>query len=116
MHSVTSNAVNLALNTVSTTFIPFTNYHYDGINLYKVGKVVFMSIQSDWYSLQAGYTYYISTIPQGYRPKQIVRINECSLIPVMLQIGTDGHVFCYNYSSAITSATNGMYNTCWITD
>ena len=115
MHSVTSNAVAQRFNSLSYANVPIEN-HGDKIYLYKFGKVVFMSLSSDWSSLSAGESLNVATIPQGYRPIAPIRIREASLTPVTLFLSPDGSVNCYNYGSAISEAANGWYYACWITE
>lgn len=115
MNSVTSNAVAQRFNSLSYANVPILN-HGDRIYLYKFGKVVFMSLSSNWTDLNAGETQALATIPQGFRPITPVRIRESSLTPVTLFIETSGNVWCYNYGDAITIETNGWYYSCWVTE
>ena len=116
MHSVTSNAVYTALQTVSNTKVPIA-HHGDYMYLYKYGKVVYMSLSSDWSDLVNGFTYNLAQIPQGYRPIAYTKFRETTVSnDITLIINSDGEVDCYNYTPTFTSARNGQYYGCWITE
>ena len=114
MKAVTSNAVANAINNVSSVLVSVTG-HLGNMYLCKVGKVVYMSFNSDWTSLASGDNPNLATIPQGYRPIARCGMKETSTTNATLYINEDGSVTCYNYGSAITQATNGNYFACWIT-
>ena len=112
----TSGAVYTALQEIKNTRISITN-HKDYIYLYKYGKVVFFSLNSDWTGLDTGYTYNLATIPEGYKPVKTVKLKEATVgVDVIIQILTEGHVLCYNYGSAFNYDRNGQYYGCWITN
>lgn len=116
MNSVTSNAVAQALNNVQYTNIQIA-HHGDKINLYKFGKVVFMSLSADWTELDAGYTRNLATIPQGYRPITTIKFKETTKDTyITLVIEVTGEVYAYNYDSAFSMQKNGQYYGCWITE
>lgn len=91
--------------------------HITKAHLYKVGKVVFFSMEGDWSSLSAGYTNNLGIIPEGYRPAIIWKGNEATLnTKVILEIPPTGIMACYNYDSAFDYARVGNYFGCWITN
>ena len=112
MHSVTSNAVASMLVSDSTSIE--VSKHNNVMNLYRFGKVVFMSFEGGWTSLSAGDNGVLGNIPQGYRPASILRLWETSDFPVQLIIYVSGEVACYNYGSTFTSLRNGRYTACWL--
>lgn len=115
---MTSGAVASALSTVEETTIPIIQRVSGGstMYLYKYGKVVFFSLPSDWLTQTTGYNRNLGTIPQGFRPKATIAFKEWTTINITLFVNTSGEVYTYNYSNAISQATNGNYTGCWITN
>ena len=94
-------------------------HHYGKAYLYRSGNVVFFDLGSDWLDLDAGYTYQLGYIPQGFRPILQLKLKETTVENITLIIetaGNNGQVYCYNYGTAFSSARNGQYYGCWITD
>ena len=114
MYSVSSNAVASMLVSENTS-IEISN-HNSAMNLYRFGKVVFMSFEGAWTSLDAGTSAALGNIPQGYRPIDVVRLREASDQSIQLTISANGLVTAYNYDSGFSSLRNGRYTACWITN
>ena len=99
---------------VSSTSVNIA-HHLGYAMLYKIGKVVFFSLSSDWTGLDAGLVN-VGNIPQGYRPIDMVKMSEASLVHILMEIYPEGVINIYNYDSAFDYARNGNYCACWITN
>ena len=81
---------------------------------YKQGNVVNFTSTVDWKNLPAGSSANIGTIPEGFRPAQLVQLNEATLGRKTLFLYANGRIDVYNYDSQATAA-NGRYQCCYIT-
>ena len=99
---------------VSSTTVNIA-HHLGYASLYKIGKVVFFSLSSDWTGLDAGLVN-VGNIPQGYRPIDMVKMSEASLVHILMEIYPEGVINIYNYDGAFDYARNGNYFACWITN
>lgn len=112
MHAVTSNAVAGEL-AVTYENIVISQHRYSAY-LYKSGKVVYFNLQGDWTGLNSGATQNLATIPEGYRPINVLKFMEATGSPIVLQVNTNGMVEVYNYGETFTNDRNGQYFGCWI--
>lgn len=85
---------------------------------YKVGKVVYFSLQGDWTELSSGNNT-VGTIPAAYRPIYDLRLNEATAnsgTRITLILQTDGTINAYNYNDTFNIAKTGNYTASWITN
>ena len=93
--------------------------HRGSIHFEKTGRIVNAWMNGDWTNVPSqAYTVIApaGSIPEMYRPTdRTVFCAEQSFVghSVLLYINSDGSIGVYNYGSAITSATNGIYNICY---
>lgn len=118
MNPITSNAVYKATQEIVSTKISIA-HHIDYAYLYKVGRVVYFSLSSDWTEMDGG-AVSVGTIPQGYRPIAQIKLSEATpttnITMTILSSVDGGGISCYNYDGAFNYALNGNYFGCWITE
>ena len=81
--------------------------------LTRCGKVVTFTTAADWQSIPAGGFRTVATIPEGWRPTDIIYVAEATKSNVYIRILTDGSVQTYNSNSSATTS-NGRYAVSWV--
>lgn len=84
--------------------------------LVRCGKVVTFTTAADWRSLPIGGFTTVATIPEGWRPPDIVYVADATKSAVYIRILTDGSVQTYNSGSSVLAAQNGRYATTWVVE
>lgn len=88
----------------------------DNIRLCKAGKVVLMNIYP-FSAVPAGGWTQLGTLPSGYEPiiQAISDMYSRDDRHLRIRLDTDGKIYVYNYSSAITSTNNAYWTFTYIT-
>lgn len=93
-------------------------YRTGSIHFRKTGDIVVCFSSNDFTSLSAGSYITIATIPEGFRPKNYsvtTRVQNNFSRNIAISFLTTGEIRAYNYSSAITTNTNGAFFAVWTT-
>lgn len=94
-----------------------TSIKSGAIYFYRKGNTVQVNSAGDFTNLPTGETVYISSIANRYRPALDYSMSSWNNTNyVYMRITTSGKVIIGNYSYAITSATNGAFSGCYVTN
>ena len=94
-----------------------TSIKSGAIYFYRKGNTVQVNSTGDFTNLPTGETVYISSIANRYRPALDYSMSSWNNTNyVFMTIKTNGQVIIGNYSYAITSATNGAFSGCYVTN
>ena len=102
--------------TTKQIYLSNTNMKNGGIVLYKNGNTVTFTCTGDFTRLPTGGVHTYVTLPSGWIPSNLFLfriINTQGANPIVMYVQTNGNIGFYNYSTAITSATNGGFSGAW---
>lgn len=113
-----SNSVDdiTALLDTSVETIRLTGFNRDSV-LTKWGKFVQFTNTGDITSMASGGIASLGTIPEGYRPAATTYAwgqKGDSLAQKQFEFASNGNISCYNYGSAISSASTCRIVTFWV--
>ena len=95
-----------------------SSYRTGLIHFRKMGDIVICYTANDFTNLPSGGYTTIATIPEGFRPKDFpitARIQNSFSKDISIEFMTTGEIRVYNYSSAITTNSNGAFFAVWST-